>query len=80
MAAVHRFEVLVVGAGLAGLTAGLFAARQGRATLVFESTAPGGHLLNVHAYPNPWVPVQIVHPLGEDLRENPRIRATPLWG
>src|SRR3954466_1151971 len=27
--------------------------------------------------PNPWVPVQIIHPLGEDLRENPRIRGSP---
>jgi thioredoxin reductase (NADPH) len=42
------YEIVVVGAGLAGLTAGLFAARQGRSTLVLESTAPGGHLLNVH--------------------------------
>jgi thioredoxin reductase (NADPH) len=41
-------EIIVIGGGLAGLTAGLFAARQGRATLVLESLVPGGHLVNVH--------------------------------
>jgi thioredoxin reductase (NADPH) len=42
------YEIVVVGGGLAGLVAGLFAARQGRATLVLEATVPGGHLVNVH--------------------------------
>ncbi len=42
------YEVIVVGAGLAGLTAGLFAARHGHSTLVLESQVPGGHLVNVH--------------------------------
>lgn len=42
------FDVVVVGAGLAGLTAGLFAARHGRSTLVLEAAVPGGHLVNVH--------------------------------
>ncbi|HEX2034341.1 MAG TPA: FAD-dependent oxidoreductase [Chloroflexota bacterium] len=41
------YDVLVVGGGLAGLTAGLFAARYGHTTLVLESHVPGGHLLNV---------------------------------
>src|SRR3954464_13647820 len=30
--------------------------------------------------PNPWVPVQIIHPLGEGLRENPRIRGSVVYG
>ena len=41
------YEIVVVGGGLAGLTAGLFAARCGRATLVLESAVPGGHLVNI---------------------------------
>jgi thioredoxin reductase (NADPH) len=41
------YEVVVIGGGLGGLTAGLFSARCGRATLVLESTVPGGHLVNI---------------------------------
>ncbi|MGH2369034.1 MAG: FAD-dependent oxidoreductase, partial [Chloroflexota bacterium] len=41
------YDVVVIGGGLAGLTAGLFAARYGHSTLVIESTLPGGHLVNV---------------------------------
>ncbi len=43
-----RYETVIVGAGLAGLTAGLFAARQGHSTLVLEAQVPGGHLVNIH--------------------------------
>src|SRR5919202_6479254 len=41
------YDIVVVGGGLAGLTAGLYAARYGRSVLVLESTVPGGHLINV---------------------------------
>ncbi|MBI3969874.1 MAG: FAD-dependent oxidoreductase [Chloroflexi bacterium] len=41
------YDIVVIGGGLAGLTAGLIAARYGHSTLLLESTAPGGHLLNV---------------------------------
>jgi thioredoxin reductase (NADPH) len=41
------YDVIIVGSGLAGLTAGLFAARLGLSTLVLESTIPGGHLMNI---------------------------------
>ena len=40
-------DLIVVGGGLAGLTAGLFAARRGLTTLVIESSVPGGHIVNV---------------------------------
>ena len=41
------YDVIIIGSGLAGLTAGLFAARQGLATLVMESNIPGGHLVSI---------------------------------
>ena len=44
---VAEYDVIVIGSGLAGLTAGLFAARQGLSTLVMESNIPGGHLISI---------------------------------
>ncbi|MFN0072381.1 MAG: NAD(P)/FAD-dependent oxidoreductase [Chloroflexota bacterium] len=42
-----RFDILVVGGGLAALTAGLFATRAGRSTLVLEPAMPGGHITTI---------------------------------
>ena len=42
-----NYDVIIIGSGLAGLTAGLFAARHGLATLVMESNIPGGHLISI---------------------------------
>lgn len=42
-----NYDVIVVGSGLAGLTAGLFAARYGLSTLVLEANIPGGHLISI---------------------------------
>jgi thioredoxin reductase (NADPH) len=41
------YDVIIVGSGLAGLTAGLFAGRHGLSTLVLESNIPGGHLISI---------------------------------
>jgi thioredoxin reductase (NADPH) len=41
------YDVIIAGSGLAGLTAGLFAARYGLSTLVLESNIPGGHLISI---------------------------------
>jgi thioredoxin reductase (NADPH) len=49
-----EFEVLVAGSGIAGLTAGLTAARLGRRTLVLAGDVPGGQLAsidNVEGFP-----------------------------
>ena len=42
-----EFEIIVVGSGAAGLTAGLFGARNGRSTLVLTDGVIGGQLLSV---------------------------------
>jgi thioredoxin reductase (NADPH) len=41
------YDVVIIGSGLGGLTAGLFAARQGLSTLILESNIPGGHLISI---------------------------------
>jgi thioredoxin reductase (NADPH) len=43
------YDTLVIGGGVAGLTAALFAARRGLSTLVFVSDLPGGHLGNIES-------------------------------
>jgi thioredoxin reductase (NADPH) len=42
-----EFEIIVVGGGIAGLTAGLTAARLGRSTLVLTGDQLGGNLLSI---------------------------------
>lgn len=41
------YDLIIVGSGLGGLTAGLFAARYGLSTLVLEANIPGGHLISI---------------------------------
>ena len=46
---ISEYDVAIIGAGVAGLTAALFAARFGHSTLVIERFALGGHLVNVES-------------------------------
>ena len=41
------YDVIIIGSGLAGLTAGLFSARHGLSTVILESNIPGGHLISI---------------------------------
>jgi thioredoxin reductase (NADPH) len=41
------YDTIVVGGGLAGLTAGLYAARAGMSTLIIEQLMPGGQVANI---------------------------------
>lgn len=42
-----RYDIIVAGSGIAGLSAGLAAARLGRSTLVLAGDTLGGHLLSI---------------------------------
>jgi thioredoxin reductase len=43
----HEYDIVIAGGGLAGLTAGLTAARLGRKTLVLTGDVIGGQLLSI---------------------------------
>ena len=45
----ESFEMLIVGAGPAGLTAGLYGSRSNLKTIILEKGLPGGELLNTEA-------------------------------
>ena len=50
------WDVAVVGAGVAGLTAARVAAEAGRRVIAYDRLSPGGQLVNlttVHDYPEP---------------------------
>lgn len=66
------YDLMIIGAGPAGLTAGLYAARAGARTLVLEQTAPGGQVLTTHQIQNyPGVP----DTTGADLAQTMRAQA-----
>ena len=43
----HQYDIVIVGGGVAGLTAGLTSARAGRTTRVLTSAQLGGHLISI---------------------------------
>jgi thioredoxin reductase (NADPH) len=48
----EKYDVIIIGAGPAGLTAAIYAARGNLSTLVFEKMAPGGQTVNTEALEN----------------------------
>ncbi len=48
----NTFDLVVIGAGPAGLTSAIYAARAGMKTVVIEKGAPGGKLNNTHKVDN----------------------------
>jgi thioredoxin reductase (NADPH) len=66
-----EFDVVIVGAGVAGLTAAMFVARHGVKVAVVERTAPGGQIINAERIENfPGFPDGIAgHELGPLLHE-----------
>ena len=47
-----KYDVLIVGAGVTGLTAGLYAARAGLKTVLVERLMPGGQVINAERIEN----------------------------
>ena len=41
-----NYDVIVIGAGMAGMTAAIYVARAGRSVLVLESQVRGGQIVN----------------------------------
>ena len=39
------YDILIAGAGTAGLTAGIYAGRSGKSVLIFEGAFPGGAII-----------------------------------
>jgi len=48
----NQIDVIIIGAGPAGLTAGIYCGRYGLETLILEKTAPGGQLLKIDVVEN----------------------------
>jgi thioredoxin reductase (NADPH) len=48
----NKYDLLIVGAGVAGLTAGLYAARYGLRTAILERMMPGTQIINVERIEN----------------------------
>ena len=65
------FDVIIIGAGPAGLTAGIYAARAGLETLVIERYGAGGQILNTYEVDNyPALPGVTGAELGMKMQEH----------
>jgi thioredoxin reductase (NADPH) len=64
--ATHEYEVIIIGAGPAGLCAGMYAGRSMLKTAVLEQGLPGGELLNTEVIEDY---IGFEHILGSELAE-----------
>lgn len=48
------YDVIIIGGGPAGLTAGLYAARSRVQVVMLEKMSPGGQVLTTERMSNPW--------------------------
>lgn len=46
------YDIIIIGAGIAGLTAAIYAARAGKSTLIIEEKAAGGQIITAHKIEN----------------------------
>ena len=47
-----EYDVIIIGGGMAGLTAGIYVARAGKSVLVLESNVIGGQIVNSSSVEN----------------------------
>ncbi len=47
-----KYDVIIIGGGAAGLTAGIYTCRAGLKTLMLERLMPGGQIINAHSIEN----------------------------
>ena len=67
----QQYDVIIIGAGPAGLTAGIYAARAGLATLLIERYGDGGQILNTYEVDNyPGLPQITGGELGSRMSEH----------
>ena len=73
------YDVVIVGAGIAGLTAGLTAGRYGLSVAIIDQMGSGGQVLNVEKIENlPGFPQGVAgYDLGAMVRSRRRRRAPP---
>ncbi len=66
----EKYDIVIIGAGIAGLTAGLYASRAGKKVAVIEKNVAGGQILSVEKVVNyPGVPDSTGWEISDKVRE-----------